>query len=75
MANAMSTMAFASWLQDKQLTEKSVRKFCQTVCSIAKGMYYLHLYSVLTFAKIEETFGSGIKLQYALYSEPAKLKQ
>ena len=31
MADALSTMAFASWLKDKPKTEESARKFCQTV--------------------------------------------
>ncbi|MDJ0715801.1 MAG: hypothetical protein QNJ54_16470 [Prochloraceae cyanobacterium] len=75
MADAMSTMAFASWLKDKPLTEQSARKFCQTLCSIAQGMYYLHLYSGPIFAKIEDAFESAIELQYALFPDSAKLKQ
>ncbi|MDJ0717146.1 MAG: hypothetical protein QNJ54_23510 [Prochloraceae cyanobacterium] len=75
MADALSTMAFASWLKDKPKTEKSARKFTQTVCSIAKGMYYLHKYSGSTWAKIEDAFESAIELQYALFPDSEKLKQ
>ena len=75
MADAFSTMAFASWLKDQPKTEESARKFCQTVCSIAKGMYYLDKYSGSTWAKIEDAFESAIELQYALFPDSAKLKQ
>ena len=75
MADALSTMAFASWLSDKPLTEQSAREFCQTVCSMAIGMNYLYLYSGPIFAKIEDAFESALELQYALYPDSAKLKQ
>ncbi len=75
LADAMSTNPFASWLSDKALTEAYARMFCQTVCSIAQGMYYLYLYSGPIFTKIEDTFESAIELQYALYPDSSKLKQ
>jgi len=75
MSDAMSLSAFSSWLENKPLTEESARTFCQTVCSVAKGMYYLYRYSRGKFASIEETFESAISLQYALYPQLEKLKQ
>ena len=75
MADAMSLEALSNWLEAKPLSEAAVREFCQTVCSVAQGMYYLYRYSKQPFSQIEDTFASAIALQYALYPQSAKLKQ
>ena len=75
MSDAMSLESFGHWLENQPLNEESARKFCQTVCSIAKGMYYLYHYSQRNFAKIEDTFESALELQYALYPNDSQLKK
>ncbi|MDJ0726925.1 MAG: hypothetical protein QNJ38_17625 [Prochloraceae cyanobacterium] len=74
MSDAMSLEAFGSWLESKPLTEGSARTFCQTVCSIAKGMSEIYRYSKQPFEQIEDTFESALAIQYALYPKSGKLK-
>ena len=75
MANAMSLNSFSSWLENKPLNESSARRFCQTVCSIAQGMYYINLYSKQVFEKIEDVFEVAIEIQYALYPKAKRLSE